>query len=63
MFPTDDATPLALTQKEIEKLEGQYDADGFYVLNEGGFIDPKGFRFDEEGYDVYGGHYDEHGYV
>ena len=31
-----------LTQEEIQKLDGKYDDDGFFLLAEGGFYDPCG---------------------
>lgn len=31
------------TKEEIEKQEGEYDQDGFYILTAGGFIDPNGY--------------------
>lgn len=57
-------TPLS--SEEIEKLPGEYgkgsDA-GFYHLTASGFYDPDGYYFDENGYDAFGGYYDqnEHG--
>ena len=50
------------TKEEIEKLEGEYDQDGFYILKTGGFIDPNGYEFDKSGHDALGGFYDEEGY-
>ena len=46
---------------EIEEEKGEYDEDGFYILESGAFYDPEGYYFDEEGYDEYGGFYDESG--
>jgi hypothetical protein len=53
---------IALSKEEIEKFEGEYDGDGFYILKDGSFYDPYGYHFDPEGYDDYGGYYDEYGY-
>ncbi len=53
-------TPL--TQEEVEKMEGEWDADNFYVLKEGGFVDPYGYLFNKDGIDAWGGRYDEQGY-
>lgn len=38
---------------------GMYDDFGFYVYKNGSFVDPKGYFFDEDGYDEWGGYYDE----
>ena len=37
------------------------DKDGFYILDEGGFYDPEGFHYDENGVDAVGGFYDSSG--
>ena len=50
-----------LSKEEVEKLEGEYDEDGFYILNDGGFYDPDGFYFDKNGLDANGGFYDKFG--
>lgn len=50
-----------LSNKEIEKLPGSYDNDGFYLLDEGGFYDPEGFYYDKNGIDAIGGFYDNSG--
>ena len=50
-----------LSKNEIEQLKGQYDSDGFYLLDDGGFYDPLGYYFDKDGLDKYGGRYDESG--
>jgi len=42
-------------------LEGHYDDDGFYLLDEGGFYDPDGFHYDKNGIDAIGGFYDSSG--
>lgn len=57
-----DAFKPKLTKTEIEKLEGKYDEDGFYLLAAGGFYDPCGQYFNKDGYDEDGGRYDEAGY-
>jgi hypothetical protein len=54
-------------RKEIEeKHEGSYDDDGFYILEDGSFFDPWGYKFSmaEDGYcyDEFGGYYDDYGY-
>jgi hypothetical protein len=38
---------------------GKYDDDGFYIFEEGGFLDPHGVYFDKDGFDVNGGQYDD----
>ena len=53
---------VRMKKEEIEELEGHYDNDGFFLLKEGGFFDPNGYRFDKDGYDGLGGFYDEEGY-
>ena len=53
---------VPFTVEEIEKQKGEYDKDGFYILEDGSFYDPKGYYFDAEGYDAYAGYYDEYGY-
>lgn len=51
------------TVEEIEEIGGgTFDYYGFYNLEEGGFFDPDGYRFNKEGYDEFGGYYDDHGY-
>lgn len=50
-------------REEIEQLKGEYDADGFYVLEDGSFYDPNGYYFDHEGYDEFGGYYEKGYYV
>ena len=53
------------TQDTIEAEKGYYDEFGFYILlNEDGtergdFYDINGFYFDCEGYDEFGGYYDD----
>jgi hypothetical protein len=50
------------TKTEIEKLKGKYDQDDFYILEEGGFYDPLGVHFNNDGIDAEGGSYDEAGF-
>lgn len=52
---------VQLDKEEIEKLGGHYDKDGFYLLDEGGFYDPEGYHYDENGIDAIGGFYDNAG--
>ena len=52
------------TKEEIEALDaGEYDADGFYILPDGAFIDNHGFYFDRHGKDQTGGHYEAGKYI
>jgi hypothetical protein len=48
-----------LSREEIEKQSGDYDEYGFFVLEKGDFYDPNGYYFDENGYDGFGGYYDD----
>jgi hypothetical protein len=61
---------VAVSIKELEQLEkegkGTFDADGFLILNDGGYYDPWGYKFshkdkDENGNEIwkddYGGYY------
>jgi hypothetical protein len=50
----------ALEIEEIELLDGEFDEQGFFQLDEGGFYDPHGFYFDADGFDEVGGYYDEY---
>lgn len=53
------------SQATIEAENGYYDEDGFYIIHNedgterGDFYDPNGFYFDQEGYDKFGGYYDD----
>jgi hypothetical protein len=53
------------TQENIQAEKGYYDEFGFYILvneegkDRGDFYDPNGFYFDLEGYDEFGGYYDD----
>jgi len=49
------------SREQIEKLKGHFDNDGFYILDKGGFYDPEGFHYDENGVDAIGGFYDKSG--
>ena len=60
--PADKLNLEKLPKEEIEKLDGQYDDDGFYILEIGGFYDPLGYYFDKNGVDGQGGFYDKYGY-
>ncbi len=51
------------TKEDIEQHEGYYDEDGFYVMGDGSFYDPNGYYFDQEGYDEFGGYYENGYYV
>lgn len=53
--------PKRYTKEEIQAFAGKYDDDGFYILDEGGFFDPEGYKFTKEGFDGIGGYYDEQG--
>ena len=53
--------PKQYPKEQIEKEEGKYDKDGFYILTKGDFYDAHGYYFDEEGFDVSGGYYDHEG--
>jgi hypothetical protein len=37
---------------EIERLDGHYDKDGFYLLKDGSFYDPLGYYFNKDGLDA-----------
>lgn len=49
-----------LTKEEMKQLvdknEGKFDDDGFYILPDGSFYDKQGYIFDAEGYDEHGGY-------
>lgn len=53
---------VALSREEIEAQKGDYDEDGFYVLEDESFYDPWGYWFDSHGYDEFGGYYDYSGF-
>lgn len=57
--PPRDKSLQALSKTEVMELEGKYDLYGFYQLKAGGFIDPFGYRFDENGLDPVGGLYED----
>ena len=46
--------------RDIPVVDGaEYDDLGFYNLPDGSFYDPDGHYFDQEGYDEFGGYYDD----
>lgn len=45
----------------MQKHEGKFDADGFYILKGGDYYDPEGFYFNKQGFDEFGGYYDKNG--
>jgi hypothetical protein len=49
-------------KEEIEKLDGEYDQDGFYKLKDESFYDPLGYHYNKNGIDAVGGFYDEEGF-
>lgn len=53
----------AISKEEMEKMTGEYEDDGFYVLEAGGYYDLNGYYFDKDGYDAYGGYYENGYYV
>lgn len=56
--PTYDKKGMRVYSKEeIEKYNGQYDKDQFYILPDGDFFDPYGYYFDKDGCDNIGGFY------
>ena len=56
-----DSRLIKISREEIVKKAGHFDADGFYLLDAGGFYDPEGYHYDENGVDAIGGFYDESG--
>jgi hypothetical protein len=46
------------TKEEIEKHQGHFDQDGFYILEDNSYFDAEGYFFDKDGYDDIGGYYD-----
>lgn len=56
-------TLLQATKEEILGQEGKYNEFGFYYLASGGFYDPFGYKFDEQGLDAVGGYYEEGQYM
>ena len=60
--PEEEGKLVRMKKEDIEAFEGHFDADGFFLLKDGGFFDPNGYRFDKDGYDGLGGFYDEDGY-
>lgn len=52
-----DKSLIALSKEEIMAKEGKYSETGFYNLTAGGFYDPFGYYFNEQGLDAVGGLY------
>ena len=46
-----------------DEIEGEYDEEGFFVTPDGSFWDPDGVYFNNEGYDKYGGYYENGEYI
>ena len=46
-------------RKFNENLKGIYDDEGFFITPNGSFWDPDGVYFNREGFDKYGGYYDD----
>lgn len=53
-------TPFTKEEIEKEHPDGKYDEDGFFVLPDGSSYDKEGYYFDAEGYDEFGGYYENH---
>lgn len=46
--------------REFEEVEGgEYDSHGFYYTPNNSFWDDEGYYFNREGFDIYGGYYDD----
>ena len=59
---TQRATQLkSFSKVEIETNQGEYDKDGFFLLEDQSFYDPLGFYFNYKGFDEVGGYYDHYG--
>lgn len=58
-----DKTLIETSKEEILKQEGKYNEFGFYYLAAGGFYDPFGFKFDQQGLDAVGGYYEDGQYL
>ena len=52
-----DRSLQSCAREDILQEEGKYNELGFYNLASGGFYDPFGFKFDEQGFDAVGGYY------
>ena len=50
---------IFLERKFNDDLEGEYDDDGFFTTPNGSFWDQDRVYFNREGYDKYGGYYDD----
>ena len=46
-----------------DDIEGEYDDEGFFNTLNGSFWDPDGVYFNSEGYDKFGGHYENGEYI
>ena len=46
-----------------DEIEGEYDEEGFFITPDGSFWDPDGVYFNNEGYDKYGGYYENGEYI
>ena len=46
-----------------DDIEGEYDEEGFFITPNGSFWDPDGVYFNNEGYDKYGGYYENGEYI
>jgi len=58
-----DKSLKPLTKAEITAFEGKYNEYGFYYLTSGGFFDPFGYKFDENGLDAVGGLFEDGVYL
>lgn len=58
-----DKNLVQTIKEDIIKQEGKYNEFGFYYLASGGFYDPFGFKFDDQGLDAVGGFYEEGQYM
>ena len=47
------------SKDEIEKYPGEFDEYGFYHCADETFFDNYGYWFDKDGYDEYGGYYNQ----
>ena len=54
----DESGLIIYPKSYIEGQKGNYDKDGFYILDEGGFFDDHGYHFDNNGFNEIGGFYD-----
>lgn len=55
-----DKSKFPKKHREFEEVEGgEYDSYGFYYTPENSFWDDEGYYFNREGFDIYGGYYDD----